>query len=491
MAKNNKKGGVKSAQVETVNEVVEATVEQVKATTQPTTTTSTTMDRNHQVDMLKIMHETFHPSHDPDAAAHTGFSQETVDKMNRLKALGIAVVFGQEVAFGNSDFAMILRKADLPELKEAMVEIGMKLDETKLLAAKETGDANDVKVPSTAIEVSEETKERLKKDAEATKASQGKVYDPTKIKDDTELKEALSGILAINRDEKLIDSIYKAISFWLAYQKVKANKANDKDRIQELNSMSNVDIFQEVVNLTGRTGTLCYGLANHIFMQTAATGSPVSAWCCLYSSSINKETGICKYANEELADIIKCLVMYEANNIRAKAQATIEAENKLAEKDRVQSHIDTANKNIAYADKAAQAVVCAPSEFVSTLKEKYLTKDNFAHKTVICIKKAFYSDIDAEKMSTVKMDSFLNNCANYAGIISNLFRDPGNQLEGYSAEKSDHLEFKTAEEIEAEKTEAAKAEAEAAANKAKEDEAKKAAGLKKKAKEEKKKQVKK
>jgi hypothetical protein len=491
MAKNNKKGGLKTAQTETVNEVIETTVEQVKTTAQPTTATTTTMDRNHQVDMLKIMHETFHPTHDPDAAAHTGFSQETVDKMNRLKALGIAVVFGQEVAFGNSDFAMIFRKADLPELKEAMAEIGMKLDETKLIETKENTDAKNIQVPSIAVTVSDETKEQLKKDAEATKASQGKTYDPTKIKDEAELKEALSGILAINRDEKLIESIYKAISFWLAYQKVTANKANDKDRIQELNSMSNVDIFQEVVNLTGRTGTLCYGLANHIFLQTASTGSPVSAWCCLYSSSINKETNICKYANEELADIIKCLVKYEANNIRAKALATIEEENKLPEKDRVQSHIDTANKNIAYADKATQAVVLAPSEFVTTLKEKYLAKDNFAHKTVICIKKAFYGDIDAEKMSTVKIDSLLNNCTTYAGIISNLFRDPNNQLDGYSADKVDHLEFKTAEEISAEKAEAEKAAAEAAEKKAKEDAEKKAAGLKKKAKEEKKKQVKK
>lgn len=483
MANKNKKGGLKAAQVETVNTTIETTVEQVK-----TNNNATTMDRNHQVDMLKIMHETFHPTHDPDAAAHTGFSQETVDKMNRLKALGIAVVFGQEVAFGNSDFAMILRKADLPELKEAMIEIGMKLDETKLLVAFNSD--NDVQIPSTAVEVSEETKEQLKKDADAVKATEGKTYDPTKIKSEDELKEALTGILAVSRDEKLIDSIYKAISFWMAYQKITANKSGDKARTQELNSMSNADIFQEVVKLTGRTGTLCYGLANHIFLQTACTGSPVSAWCCLYSSSINKETGICKHSNEELADIIKCLVKYEANNIHAKALATIEEENKLPEKDRVQSHIDTANKNIAYADKAMQAIVCAPSEFVANLKQNYLEKDNSAHKTVICIKKAFYNNVPVDKMMTVKIDSLLDNCTQYAAMISNLFRDPGNLLEA-NLEKVDHLEYKTAEEISAENAAAEKEAAEKAEKKAKEDEAKKAAGLKKKAKEEKKKQVKK
>lgn len=471
MAKKNNKGGVKTAQVETVNATIETTVEQVK-----TNNNATTMDRNHQVDMLKIMHETFHPSHDPDAAAHTGFSQETVDKMNRLKALGIAVVFGQEVAFGNSDFAMILRKADLPELKEAMVEIGMKLDETKLLAANE--DTNSVQIPSNAIEVSEETKEQLKKDAEAVKASEGKVYDPTKISNEEELKEALTGILAVSRDEKLIDSIYKAISFWMAYQKLVANKSNDDQRIKDLNSMSNSDIFQEVVKLTGRTGTLCYGLANHIFLQTACTGSPVSAWCCLYSSSVSKETGIHKHTNEELADIIKCLVKYEANNIRAKALATIKEENKLPEKDRIQAHIDTANKNIAYADKATQAVVCAPSEFVANLKANYLNKDNAAHKTVICLKKAFYDNVPVDKMMTVKIDSLLDSCTQYAAMISNLFRDPGDQLET-NLEEVDHLVFKTEEEIAAENEAASKAAAKAAEEKAKENEAKKKAGIKK------------
>mgnify|MGYP003400395369 FL=1 len=170
MANKTKKGGLKSAQAQ---ETIEEVVETVK--NNPSSTQHTTMDRNHQVDMLKIMHETFHPSHDPDAAAHTGMAQETVDKLNRLKALGIAVVFGQEVSFGNSDFAMILRKADLPELQEAMAEIGMKLDSTKLIESKENKKNGHIQVPSTAVEVSEETKDRIKKDAEATAATAGKV----------------------------------------------------------------------------------------------------------------------------------------------------------------------------------------------------------------------------------------------------------------------------------------------------------------------------
>lgn len=511
MANKTKKGGLKSAQTQ---ETIEEVVETVK--NNPSITQHTTMDRNHQVDMLKIMHETFHPSHDPDAAAHTGMAQETVDKLNRLKALGIAVVFGQEVSFGNSDFAMILRKADLPELQEAMAEIGMKLDSTKLIESKENKKNGHIQVPSTAVEVSEETKDHIKKDAEATAAAAGKVYDPTKIANEDELKEALKGLLAIGRDEKLIESIYKAISFWLSYNKVVANrkiksaeetlsKTKDKqykesakksledakNEVKRLNGMSNSDVFQEIVKLTGSVGILCYGLANHIILQTASTGSPISAWCCLYSSSIDKKTGVCKYSYEELADIVKSLVKYYANELIAKSKKNIEDENALPEKDRVKAHIETANKNIKFAEKALDAITCAPSEFVDNLKQKYLEKDNFAKKTVICLKKAFYSNVSDEEMSRVKIDSLLDNCTQYAGVISNLFRDPGNQISGYSVSNADHLEFKTHEEVSEEKLAAEKAAAEAAEKKAKEDEAKKQAGLKKKAEEEKKKQVKK
>ena len=486
MANKTKKGGLKSAQTQ---ETIEEVVETVK--NNPSSTQHTTMDRNHQVDMLKIMHETFHPSHDPDAAAHTGMAQETVDKLNRLKALGIAVVFGQEVSFGNSDFAMILRKADLPELQEAMAEIGMKLDSTKLIESKENKKNGHIQVPSTAVEVSEETKDRIKKDA-------------------------LKGLLAIGRDEKLIESIYKAISFWLSYNKVVANrkiksaeetlsKTKDKqykesakksledakNEVKRLNGMSNSDVFQEIVKLTGSVGILCYGLANHIILQTASTGSPISAWCCLYSSSIDKKTGVCKYSYEELADIVKSLVKYYANELIAKSKKNIEDENALPEKDRVKAHIETANKNIKFAEKALDAITCAPSEFVDNLKQKYLEKDNFAKKTVICLKKAFYSNVSDEEMSRVKIDSLLDNCTQYAGVISNLFRDPGNQISGYSVSNADHLEFKTHEEVSEEKLAEEKAAAEAAEKKAKENEAKKQAGLKKKAEEEKKKQVKK
>ena len=45
------------------------------------------MDRNHQVDLLKMAHERFFL--DEKAAEHTGFPQGTIDKLNHINALGI------------------------------------------------------------------------------------------------------------------------------------------------------------------------------------------------------------------------------------------------------------------------------------------------------------------------------------------------------------------------------------------------------------------
>lgn len=502
MSKGNKKGGLKTAQVNNENNAA-SSQNAIVAAMASTTMGNSSMDRNHQVDLLKMIHDRCFL--DQNATEHTGLSEEAIDKINHVNFLGMVTVYANEINSGNSDFAMVLRKAALPELMEACAEVGITLDETKLIESKKDDGTEIISVPSTAANIPEETKKNLDADKAAVEATKGKTYDPTKIKDENELKEALSGLLAINREEKFIESIYKAIGFWLSYQKIVANrelntaketlsKTKDKeykakaqeavntaqDRIKNLNSMSNTDVFREIVKITGRVGTLCYGIANHIILQTASTGSPISGFCCLHSASLNKETGICKYSDNELADIVKCLVEYEANNIRTKALKTIEEENALPEKDRVQSHIDTANKNIKFADKAMEAITNAPADFVANLKEKYLAKDNFAHKTVIAIKKAYYRGVTNDEWNRVKIDSLLDNCTQYAGVISNLFRDPNNQLAGYSLASADHLDFKTPEEVSAEKLEAEKAAAKAAEEKKKEDEEKKAAAIKKK-----------
>jgi len=511
MAKKNKNAQVKPAQVSTQeNAQAQANANQSALDAMMNTTLGkSSMDRNHQVDLLKMAHERFFI--DQDAVAHTGFSQEVIDKFNHINALGIATVYANEINSGNSDFAITLRKAALPELKEAFAEIGVSLDETKLLEAEPAKDGGAaVSVPATAVEVSEETKDSLTKDAEVLSKIAGKTYDPTKIKDEEELKTVLSSFLALNNDSKLMDSISKCISFYSAWAQVTANRKidaaeetlkNTKDKeyktkaeqalasakaeLETIKNMSKSDIFRKIVTITGRVGTLAYGFGLHMFNVTATSGSPVSAFCELYAHSTDKKTGKCKYSDDEIADVIKCIVSITADEIRATGQKLIEDENKLPEKDRVKAHIESGEKNIKYADRVLACISNAPSEFVSNLSENFKAGNNFAKKTVLAIKRAFYHDVTPEMMAKVKIDSMLANCTQYAGVVSNLFRNPSDPIAGVAKSNIIDLEFKTDEEIKAENDAAAEEAKKAAEQKAKED-AKKAAKGKAKSKVEKK-----
>lgn len=495
MANKKNKGNVKVAQNN--NNGDNGTNAAVEAAAMLTTTGGSSMDRNHQVDLLKMAHDRFFL--DENAAEHTGIPQGAIDKLNHINALGIAVCMCNEVKYGSSDFAVVIRKSALPELKEALKEIGVNFDEAKLLPSAD--DAEAVEVTGAAVTVSEETSKKLEEDAEARAATAGKVFDPTKIKNEEELKKALSGFLAMNRDSKLMDSIMQCVNFYKAYRAIEAKRAIEsaektlketkdkeykanaekalasaKNDLERLKNMSFHDVFREVVSFTGRVGTLTYGIGSHLFNVTATSGSPVSAFCELRDHSTDKNTGICKYTDNQIADAVKCLVLIGADDVRSKGTALLEAENKLPEKDRVKDHIDTANKNIAFADKATAAVLAAPGEFVENLKKNFLDGNNFAKKTVISIKRAYYRDVPTEMMAKVKPDSMLDNATQYAGIISNLFRNPSDPLVGYAKENIIDLAFKTDEEIKAEEEAVAKAAKEAADKKAAENKKKEAKG---------------
>lgn len=487
MANKKNKGNVKVAQNNNNGGNGNSANAAVETAAMLTTAGGSSMDRNHQVDLLKMAHERYFL--DENAAEHTGFPQGTIDKLNHINALGIAVCVCNEVKYGTSDFAVAIRKAALPELAEALKEIGVSFDETKLLPSSD--DAEAVEVTAAAVTVSEGTAENLDKDAAARAATAGKVFDPTKIKDEEELKKALSGFLAMNRDSKLMDSIMQCVNFYKAYRAIEAKRAIEsaektlketkdkkykanaeaalataKNNLEHINNMSFHDVFREVVNFTGRVGTLTYGIGAHLFNVTASSGSPVSAFCELRDHATNKETGVCKYTDDQIADAVKCLVIIGADEVRSNGETMLEAENKLPEKDRVKSHIETANKNIAFADKATAAVLAAPGSFVESLKQNFLDGNNFAKKTVISIKRAYYRDVAPEMMAKVKPDSMLDNATQYAGIISNLFRNPSDPLVGYAKENIIDLAFKTDEEIKAEEEAATKAAKEAADKKA-------------------------
>lgn len=444
--------------------IIDATVD-LESVSRNTTSGNSSLSRDNQATLIGVLHDRFYK--DPNAKEHTGVPQETIDRINEVNAIAAAVVMCQEVAFGNSDMAYILRKSEFSKIKEIAPVIGFNINGTKLLASTtKTPDGEEtVTVPAEAIVVSETLKKELEEDTKSQKNAMDINFDPTKI-DDNGFKTALGYFMTTHQGEMIMYNLNRAVAFYRSYMQIK-NKDNSEE-LEKIKNMPASGVFQEIVKLTGRVGILASGIGNYAFIVTTQTGSPISAFCSLRNSSIDRTTKEQKYTDAEIAEMTKMLVIMRANMI-------------IAEND-VEKPTEKQTKNIGYAKHAIECVTNPSGDFVANLADNY---KNAAGKEHMLVKKVIKSIVDSylglttEQLSTAKTDSLLNAVTQYAGVVTNLFRDPTNQLAGYSIVDADHIDYKTPEEIAAEKAEAEKAAAEAAAKKAKEDAKKAKAGKQK------------
>lgn len=484
--KKNKKPTIAPSSTNTKDKtVVVDTIKETDVLAQAAAATSTShssMDRNHQVDMMKMIHETFCIQDPEIVKEHTGVDITTISKINHIAAIGKVVIFANEVAFGTSDFALMMRKSELATLKEIAQEVGISINDTKFLPVKdEQGNTTDIvrtESAKDAVEVSEDTKKQLAVDNISQAKGAAKIYDPTKIEGEQELIEALKYFMST--PTHLIENLNKTINFYLSYMKI--SHKDDEKEIERLNNMSCTAVFQEIIALTGAPSVVTNGLGMHLFVVTAQTDSPVSAFCILKNATTKRSENKNRYTDHQIADFVKMLVTIVAQRIITSAEAKIVEEEAKGEK-KSDKQIETFKKNIAHAQSAIEHVTNCSSDTIDNLITNYYKTDNtgmFAQKIIKSIVSLYYADVDKAKFGKVKIDSLLKNCQIYASIITNLFRDPLNPIKTYEAADITELQFKSDEEIEAEKK-AAKEAADKAAEEKKAEDAKKAEEGKKKA----------
>lgn len=459
--KNNKKAAPAAAPKSEVKKVDNNQV--LEQAAKATTVGATSLDRNHQVDLLRIAHETFRM--DPNAAAHTKFSPEAVEKINEITALGIATVISNEVAYGNSDFAIKLRATALPIIKELGAQIGVKFDETKFLPS--TTEEGVVEAPSAreAVDVSEEAKEALKKDKDIQEKSAGKTFDVNNM-DETGLKQALEYYMTTHQGEMIMDNLYKVVKTYKDYY-----KKVSPDNATNIDNMPMYEVFQKVLEITGRVGILASGIGQYAYVVTAQTGSPAAAFCSLRNASITRDTGEQKFTDLEIADMTKMLIVARANFViteNEKNLASLKASKKPDDE-----KISITEKNIERAKSVIALANNPSSEYVDKFEENYDSDDQkvrmLTNKTLKSVIDCYRGDISKEKLGIAKKESLLATAKHYIGYITNLFREPTSQLSGYSLGSAPDIVFKTDEELKAEKEAAEKAEKEAAEKKAAED----------------------
>lgn len=399
------------------------------------------LDPNHQVDLLNLAHDIY--GKDPNATTRYKMKTETVEKINHIVAIGVAVAMARETLFAKNEFACLMNKAALEEINEMCREIGISVN-TKMLP--EPNKEGTIEVPSSAIEVSEETKKKLEEEESIRNTEV--VEDPTKIENEEQLIVSLKHIL-VTRDNAY-RKINDALNFYQAYQKIAANKAENKEEaLKEINDKSRVQLLKEMAKLIGACPLVLNGVGRYMYNVTAQSKSPITAFCLFRNTTKNKKNGTYALTDTEIADYVRTLIEWTQETKVSEEKKRIEdlksslevlkkdEKKNAAGIDDVKVKIEAAERNIKHFGEILAYVLTPSAETLDSIITGYENKDTAAVRTFKAISDSYYDEYNIKEMKT---DIVRHNLAQYAGIITNLFRDPSAQLDQYSKSNLMQLE---------------------------------------------------
>lgn len=291
-----------------------------------------------------------------------------------------------------------------------------------------------------------------KKKKEVAIEKKNPTTDPTKIENETQLKEALQ-MLLMNMKETPDTRIQNAVAFYQSYLEIQAQKAENKDaEIERIKGLSRPVLLKQISELLGNCTYALEGMGKLFSKAAFESGSPVVPFKMYKTAS--KGT-----SDEIAAEMVRTLVVWTSESRMKNCQDFID----MASNDKTKKDDEKRKANIREAEnsieecKTAIAVVTNPSfDSVNNLIEDYssadVQSDNYriAHRIVSNVKDLYYKKIDVAK---VGMSAFLHNCQQYAGIITNLFCDPLSKSKNYDVTNIVELKETEAAESEGEKQE--------------------------------------
>ena len=323
--------------------------------------------------------------------------------------------------------------------EDQLKKIGVKLlpAETKVVTV------NKQNIDKAAIE---------QKKKEVAVAKKNPTTDPTKIENETQLKEALQSLL-MNMKETPDGRIQNAVAFYQAYLELQAQKSENKDEeIKRIKDLSRPVLLKQISELLGNCTYALDGMGKLFAKAAIESNSPVVPFKMYKTAS--KGT-----PDEIAAEMVKTLVVWTCESRIKNCQDYIDmaAEDKSKKDDeKRKANIRTAEESIAEAQNAISIVTNPSFDNVNNLIENYKSADvqsdgyRIAHRIVSNMKDLFYKKIDVAK---VGMENFLHNCQQHAGIITNLFCDPLSKSKNYDVTNIVELKETEAAEDEGEKTE--------------------------------------
>lgn len=269
-----------------------------------------------------------------------------------------------------------------------------------------------------------------KKKKELAVEKKNPTTDPTKIENETQLKEALQ-VLLMNMKETPDTRIQNAVAFYQSYLEVQAQRSENKDaEIERIKGLSRPVLLKQISELLGNCTYALEGMGKLFSKAALEAGSPVVPFKMYKTAS--KGT-----SDEIAAEMVRTLVVWTSESRMKNCQDFID----MASKDEKKKDDEKRKANIREAEKSIEecktaiAVVTNPSfDAVNNLIENYKSADvqsddyRIAHRIVSNVKDLYYKKIDVAK---VGMSAFLHNCQQHAGIITNLFCDPLSKSKNY------------------------------------------------------------
>lgn len=411
--------------------------------------TRSALDANHRVDLLGLAHKIF--KEDPDAQRK--FSLEFLDAMDTILAAGVVSALADEATFGEGSFSVVLQHKLYPQLVVTAKEMGVTLPAPKNLPPAADG---TVTIEKEQVKVSKEAKEELKK--EKAIEEEKPELDPKKVADMDEdaLRKALSYILITGpKTTKVKDTLLRTVDFMRNYRMALADKAeNAAEAKLKYDDYTTGQWLDDAFSFVEPT-FLMHGIGRGMVSTVSLEKSPISAFMIM-RRSLTKEDGTVEWDDQSIADAVKSIVTFVANNIIKQ-----ETKNMNSLDPKAKDYKETKKKyeaSIIHYEDCIKYLTEA-DDIVENLIDGVDKKDIVLSKIYERIRNSYYPGKGRAMYKNLD-----ENIVQRAGIILNMFREPGTRNPLYIETNISDLVQYTAEELkEIEKAalEAKKAEKEA------------------------------
>lgn len=396
-------------------------------------TTRSALDANHRVDLLTLTNKVFRE--DPDASRK--YSVDFLGAMDTIVAAGIVCALADEAAFGEGSFSAVLNHTMYPQLVIAAKELGVTLPQVKALPVDKDG---NVTIESSKVKLSKETKQELEKEKEIEETKPE--LDPVKVAnmDETALKNALQYMLVIEpKVSKIKDVLVKVVDFMRTYRMTLADKAENaakaKLKYDDYTTAQWLDDAFQYVTPT----FLIHGIGRGLVSCIGIEKSPISAFLVL-RKNMTKSDGTIDWDDQSIADACKAIVKFVANSCIKKEKENLAALDPKAKdykelKEKYEQSILNYENRIGW-------MTDVDSGLIENMVQGLEDGDETLSKMYKRIKDAYYPNKSREVFKN--MDQ---NVTQRAGIIVNMFKDPGTENKNYNEANISELVQYTAEEL--------------------------------------------